>query len=65
MTFKDGDVVEILAPFRDRGDEDIIWVVQGEEEKGRVTLIASNIKMSIKPKYVVNTQWIRLSKPPT
>ena len=57
--FLSGDVVEILPSYRDDGDEKIIWIVEGDEEKGRVTLIASNAPMSIRPRCVVQTSWIR------
>ena len=57
--FLSGDVVEILPEYQDAGDEEIIWIVDGNEEKGRVTLIASNSSMSIKPRCVVQAAWIR------
>ena len=57
--FLSGDVVEILSGYRDEGDEKIIWIVEGDEEKDRVTLIASNSQMSLKPRCVVQTSWIR------
>ena len=57
--FSSGDVVEILLGYRDSGDEAIIWIVEEDEEKGRVTLIASNSSMSIKPRCVVQAAWIR------
>ena len=57
--FSSGDVVKILPEYRDLGDEEVIWIVEEDEEKGRVTLIASNSSMSIKPRCVVQTAWIR------
>jgi hypothetical protein len=57
--FLSGDVVEILPGYLDSGDEQIIWIVEGDEEKERVTLIASNSQMSLKPRCVVQTSWIQ------
>lgn len=57
--FKKGDAVEILEQFRDPGDELLTWVVADDSEKGRVTIVASNSSMSLKPRYVVDTGWIR------
>ena len=48
--FKRGEIVEILEDYQDRGDADVIWVVDEAEEKGRVTLIASNSPLSMKPR---------------
>jgi hypothetical protein len=59
--FKRGDVVEILEQYRDTGDELLTWVVEEDSEKGRVTIVASDSPMSLKPRYVVETAWIRLS----
>jgi hypothetical protein len=54
-----GDIVEILDGYRDQGDEDIVWQVEDDEEKGRVTLVASSSSLSLKPRFVVQTDWIR------
>jgi hypothetical protein len=62
--FKRGDVVEILEQYRDPGDELLTWVVEEDSEKGRVTIIASDSPMSFKPRYVVETAWIRLCSAP-
>lgn len=57
-SFLQGDIVTILDPYQDQGDDAIVWQVVEAEEKGRVTLVASNASMSIKPTYVVLTDWI-------
>jgi len=33
-----GDRISILPEYRDKGDEQYIWVVVGDEEKGRVDI---------------------------
>lgn len=63
LMFKRGDVVEILEEFQDPGDATLTWVVQDDEEKGRVNLVPFEMKGAIKPLYTVKTDWIRL-KPP-
>jgi hypothetical protein len=62
--FHRGDVVQILEAYQDHGDEDVIWIVDEAEEKGRVTLVASNSPLSLKPRYVVSIDWIRHSYEP-
>ena len=57
--FKKGDVVEILEQHRDPGDELLTWVVDEDSEKGRVTIVASDSSMSLKPTHVVETGWIK------
>lgn len=59
--FKKGDRVEILKEFQDPGDENFIWIVQGDEEKGRVDIAPANIGLEIQPLYVVQTHWIKLA----
>ena len=63
LMFKRGDVVEILEEFQDPGDATLTWVVQDDEEKGRVNLVPFEMKGAIKPLYTVKIDWIRL-KPP-
>jgi len=60
--FKKGDVVEILENYRDPGDDLLTWVVDDDSEKGRVTIVAIDSPMSLKPRYVVETGWIRLKR---
>jgi len=57
--FKKGDVVEILENYRDPGDELLTWVVDDDSGKGRVTIVAIDSPMSLKPRYVVETGWIK------
>jgi hypothetical protein len=59
-SLKVGDFVEILPQHRDVGDEDVCWLVIAPEEKGRVTIRAENTGLSIKPQYVVRSEWVRL-----
>lgn len=61
--FKRGDIVEILEAFRDAGDDTLTWVVQSDEEKGRVDLVPQEMPGQIKPMYTVKTDWIRLAAP--
>ena len=46
---KKGDRISILPEYRNKGDELFIWVVVGDEEKGRVDISPINIRMSIIP----------------
>jgi len=39
---KRGDRISILPEYRDKGDEQFIWVVAGDEEKGRVDISVLN-----------------------
>jgi hypothetical protein len=54
-----GEAVEILPEFQDMGDSDYIWIVQEDEEKGRVTIAALNSELRLKPLHVVQTDWIK------
>jgi len=42
---KRGDRISILPEYRDKGDELYIWVVTGDEEKGRVDIGPINTKL--------------------
>ncbi len=53
-----GDIIEILPEFQDAGDDDYQWVVLDDEEKGRVSISATNSTLSITPIHVVQTDWI-------
>lgn len=59
--FKTGDIVEILPPFRDEGDEDFTWQVLADEEKERVDISPIDSLLRIKPVYTVETAQIRLA----
>ena len=63
LMFKRGDVVEILEEFQDPGDATFTWVVQDDEEKGRVDLVPYEMTGAIKPLYTVKIDWIRLRTP--
>jgi len=39
---KKGDRISILPEYRDKGDELFVWVVVGDEEKGRVDISVLN-----------------------
>lgn len=58
--FKHGNQVEILPEFQDPGDDGFIWVVLGDEEKGRVDIRPVNIDLTIKPIYTVTVDQIKL-----
>ena len=53
MTYRNGDLVEILPEFRDPGDEEFDWVVVGSEDKGRVDISPMNHRLTLKPIYTV------------
>lgn len=61
--FKRGDIVEMLEEFQDPGDDTLTWVVQADEEKGRVDLVPLEVGGAIKPLYTVKTDWIRIATP--
>ena len=61
--FKRGDIVEMLEEFQDPGDDTLTWIVQADEEKGRVDLVPDEVGGTIKPMYTVKTDWIRLTAP--
>lgn len=61
--FKRGDIVEMLEEFQDPGDDTLTWVVQADEEKGRVDLVPLEVGGAIKPLYTVKTDWIRIARP--
>lgn len=58
--FKARNIVEILPPFRDEGDEDFTWQVLADEEKDRVDISPVDSPLCIKPIYTVETVQIRL-----
>ena len=57
------DTVEILEEFQDPGDDTLTWIVQADEEKGRVDLVPNEVCGAIKPLYTVKTDWIRIAAP--
>jgi hypothetical protein len=60
---KRGDQVQILEGFKDTGDDEFTWIVQGDEEKGRVDIVPIDSPMELKPAYVVQVAWVRLVEP--
>lgn len=56
---KKGDIVQILADFRDPGDEDFTWVALGDEEKGRIDIKPVDHPMRIKPIYTLGVDQVR------
>ncbi|MFZ6749602.1 hypothetical protein [Undibacterium sp. Ren11W] len=61
--FKRGDQVEILPEFQGDGDDKFIWIVLGDEEKGRVDISPINISLTIKPIYMFYVNQIKLVAP--
>lgn len=59
--FKRGDRVEILPEFQDSGDDQFVWIVLEDEEKGRVDISPIDIKLAIKPKYTLLTNQIKIA----
>lgn len=60
--FKCGNQVEILPEFQDPGDDRFIWIVLGDEEKGRVDISPVNSDLTIKPIYTVSVDQIKLAQ---
>lgn len=58
--FLKGDVVEILKQYQDIGDDELIWVTIDDEDNGRVTVMPINSTLSMKPRYVMRTDWLKL-----
>ncbi len=56
--FLKGNIVKIRPEFQDDGDDDFVWVVLSDEEKGRVDISAVNSLLAIKPIHIVKTEWI-------
>jgi hypothetical protein len=56
--FVKGDRVRILPEFQDEGDDDFVWVVVGDEEKGRVDISPINTGMNIVPTHTVRAEWL-------
>jgi len=61
LLFKRGDIVEILEEFQDPGDSTFTWMVLHDEEKGRVDITPTNMKLRIKPIYTLKTDQIKLA----
>lgn len=57
--FQKGDLIEILPEHQDDGDDEFVWIVIDDEEKGRVSISALNSPLKIKPTHIVLTTWIR------
>lgn len=57
--YKKGDIIEILPEYQDKGDDEFTWVVIEDEDKGRVTVCPIDSMMTIKPTYVMHTQFIK------
>lgn len=56
---KQGDQVEILKEWQDKGDDKYTWVVMDEEANGRVTICPINIDLVFKPRHIVKTEWLK------
>lgn len=57
---RQGDIVEILAEFRDAGDEEFTWVALNHKEKGRVDIQPVDHPFDIKPVSTVRADQIRV-----
>lgn len=60
-----GDTVRILPQYQDPGDDDLIWIVVGDEEKGRVDVSPVSIPMKVKPVYTLEVEQVELVYPGT
>ena len=56
--FRKGDFVVILPEFRDAGDEDFVWVVVEDEDKGRVDIQPEGTCLRLPPRYTVTASQI-------
>jgi hypothetical protein len=60
-----GDTVRILPQYQDPGDDELIWIVVGDEEKGRVDVSPVSIPMKVKPVYTLEVEQVELVYPGT
>lgn len=58
---KRGGKVEIHEEFQDEGDDEFVWIIMDDEQKGRVDIQPVDIPMNIKPLYTVQVGWIKLA----
>jgi hypothetical protein len=56
--FLKGQIVKIRQEFQDDGDNELIWVVLADEEKGRVDISAIDSLLKIKPNHTVKVEWL-------
>jgi len=54
-----GDRVEILAEYRDEGDEHFTWVAVSDEDKGRLDISPIDIGLPILPVQTVRVEMVR------
>lgn len=55
---KKGDRVKIKPEYQDDGDDKYTWHAVDDEDKGRVTVSPKDHPMSIKPTYVMQSDWV-------
>lgn len=55
-----GDTIRILPEYQDAGDDEFIWLVVGDEEKGRVDVSPVSIQMTLKPVYTLHVEQVEL-----
>jgi len=55
---KKGDRISILPEYQDKGDNLFVWVVVGDEEKGRVDISPINIGLPLIPIETVPTYMV-------
>ncbi len=55
-----GNIIQILPQYQDPGDDSFIWVVVGDEEKGRVDISPLSILIKIKPVYTIEVNQVVL-----
>jgi hypothetical protein len=51
-------IVKIRPEFQDEGDDECIWTVLHDEEKGRVDIVNINSLLKIKPIHTVKVEWL-------
>lgn len=59
---KKGDRISILPEYRNKGEERFIWVVSGDEEKGRVDISPLNTGLSFIPIETVPTYMVKAKR---
>lgn len=50
--------MRILPEYQDEGDDELGWIVVGDEEKGQVDISPLSINVAMKPVYTVHVEQI-------
>ena len=58
---RQGDIVEILPEYQDKGDAEYTWKALNDEEKGRVDISPINTGLDFPPVSTVKSSWIKVA----